>query len=245
MAVYRVHKTDNYTAMSNHHLRDKSLSLCAKGLLSMILSLPPDWHYSISGLAAICLEGEKAVRTALNELRDRGYVVITRINPEQGQSRIRYEYDIYEIPQEQIVPETAKPQVGQAYPGVHAVGEHAVVEGVLNGGQLNKEEPSKDRLSTEDILLPKQDKKKTRKAKVFVPPTVDEVRAYVKEKGYHFSADQFHEYYAAYDWHFPTGRPVKSWKQCCVTWEGRVPESQKRKKGGSFNDYSDYDAAFH
>ena len=61
MAVFRVEKTRNYTVMSNHHLRDKSLSLKAKGLLSLMLSLPEDWDYTTRGLAYICKDGVDSI----------------------------------------------------------------------------------------------------------------------------------------------------------------------------------------
>lgn len=100
MTVFRVHKTDNYTVMSNHHLRNKELSLKAKGLLSVILSLPESWKYSVAGLAAICKEGVTAVKSALGELETSGYVVVTKLYPGQTESgRIEYLYDIYEKPQ--------------------------------------------------------------------------------------------------------------------------------------------------
>ena len=100
MTVFRVHKTANYTVMSNHHLRDKALSLKAKGMLSVILSLPDDWNYSIAGLAAICKEGTTAVKSAIGELSGAGYVVVTKLYPGQTKSgRIEYVYDIHEKPQ--------------------------------------------------------------------------------------------------------------------------------------------------
>lgn len=100
MAVFRVHKTKDFTVMSNHHLRDKNLTLKAKGLLSVILSLPDDWKYSIAGLAAICKEGTSAVKSALQELTDAGYVTVTKLYPNQTDTgRIEYVYDIHETPQ--------------------------------------------------------------------------------------------------------------------------------------------------
>ena len=100
MAVFRVHKTKDFTVMSNHHLRDKNLTLKAKGLLSVILSLPDDWKYSIAGLAAICKEGTSAVKSALQELTDAGYVTVTKLYPNQTETgRIEYVYDIHETPQ--------------------------------------------------------------------------------------------------------------------------------------------------
>lgn len=103
MSVIRVHKTKNYTVMSNTHLRDKDLSLKAKGLLSVMLSLPDDWSYSISGLCAICKESETAIKSALDELKANGYVVVNREEPsKQNGGRIRYSYDVFEQPKKEI-----------------------------------------------------------------------------------------------------------------------------------------------
>ncbi len=74
MAVFRVERTNNYTVMSNYHLRDKGLSLKAKGLLSLMLSLPEDWDYTLTGLARISLEGKDAIRAAVVELEKAGYI---------------------------------------------------------------------------------------------------------------------------------------------------------------------------
>lgn len=79
MAVFRVERIKDYTVMSNHHLRNKNLSLKAKGLLSQMLSLPDDWDYTLKGLAAINKESVDAIRTAIWELEDAGYVVRTRV----------------------------------------------------------------------------------------------------------------------------------------------------------------------
>ena len=84
MAVFRVERTQNYTVMSNYHLRDKGLSLKAKGLLSLMLSLPEDWDYTLSGLARISLEGKDAIRAAVVELEKAGYVTRSRVRNEKG-----------------------------------------------------------------------------------------------------------------------------------------------------------------
>ena len=97
MTTFRVHKTANYTVMSNHHLRSKTLSLKGKGLLSVMLSLPEDWDYSINGLSAISKEGVKAIRSTLQELESEGYLVRTRTRGDNGV--FEYIYDIYEIPE--------------------------------------------------------------------------------------------------------------------------------------------------
>lgn len=102
MAVFRVHKTKNYTMMSNHHLRDKNLSLKAKGLLSVMFSLPDSWNYSIPGLCAILKENETAVKSTIKELKTTGYLVVDKKKPckEEGRSKFEYIYNIYETPQD-------------------------------------------------------------------------------------------------------------------------------------------------
>lgn len=102
MAVFRVHKTKNYTLMSNHHLRDKNLSLKAKGLLSVMFSLPDSWNYSISGLCAILKENETAVKSTIKELKTTGYLIVDKKKPckEEGRSKFEYVYNIYETPHE-------------------------------------------------------------------------------------------------------------------------------------------------
>ncbi len=99
IAIFRINKTTDFTAMSNHHLKNKSLSLKAKGLLSMMLALPDDWEFSISGLVSLCKENETAVKSALDELKDAGYVKVDKILPNETQSKkIEYIYNIYEKP---------------------------------------------------------------------------------------------------------------------------------------------------
>lgn len=97
MAVIRINKTKNYTVMSNHHLKNKNMSLKAKGLLSLMLSLPDDWDYSVSGLVEICLESKTAIQNVLKELESLGYLHRTRTQDSKG--LFRYIYDIFEQPQ--------------------------------------------------------------------------------------------------------------------------------------------------
>lgn len=98
MSVFHVEKNTAYTVMSNHHLRDKSLSLKAKGLLSQILSLPEEWDYTLQGLAYINLEQIDAIRHAVHELERAGYIVRTRERDNKGRLR-GADYTIYEQPQ--------------------------------------------------------------------------------------------------------------------------------------------------
>ena len=97
MAVFRVEKTKNYTVMSNHHLRNKRLSLKAKGLLSLMLSLPEEWDYTTRGLAAISKEGVDAICSALKELEKHGYLTRRRLRDAHGRVG-DIEYTIHEQP---------------------------------------------------------------------------------------------------------------------------------------------------
>ena len=118
MAVFRIERTRDYTVMSNHHLRDKALSLKSKGLLSMMLSLPEDWNYTTRGLAKICKEGVDAIGGALRELEAAGDIVRHQLRDRQGRISDT-EYVIYEQPQPKAPdtpqPDTASPDTENPY----------------------------------------------------------------------------------------------------------------------------------
>ncbi len=110
MSVFRIEKNQNYTVMSNYHLRDKNLSLKAKGLLSQMLSLPDDWDYTLKGLSKINKESIDAIRSAVCELENAGYIVRRQTTDDRGRFSGN-EYIIYEQPQaspEQCVAEYAE-----------------------------------------------------------------------------------------------------------------------------------------
>ena len=90
MAVFRVERNKGYTVMSNHHLRNKELSLKAKGLLSQMLSLPEDWDYTLAGLSFINREKIDAIREAVKELERAGYIVRSRERDEKGRLRLHW-----------------------------------------------------------------------------------------------------------------------------------------------------------
>lgn len=100
MAVIRVNNTKGFTVMSNYHFQDKEISLKAKGLLGLMLSLPSNWDYSVNGLVAIVKENKAAVQTALKELEEHKYLKRTRVQDETG--RFDYIYDIYEKPYDKL-----------------------------------------------------------------------------------------------------------------------------------------------
>ena len=112
MAIIKVNKTKNYTTISNFHLREKDMSLKAKGLLSLMLSLPEDWDYSVGGLAKLSKDGKDSVTNTLMELERFGYVKRTQCLNDKKQFD-GYDYDIYEEPQfEEENPLTGNPLTG-------------------------------------------------------------------------------------------------------------------------------------
>lgn len=172
MPVMRVNRNKNYTTMSNTHLRDKNLSLKAKGLLSTILSLPDDWNYSISGIVSICKENESSVKSGLNELKEAGYMVIEKLySDESGTGKFKYVYNIFENPEdsEKLRKHIKEKETERAARGENPQVENPPLENPplenpqvendplykyieeLNTKELNTDELNKDKLSTENI----------------------------------------------------------------------------------------------
>jgi hypothetical protein len=153
MAVFRVEKTKDFTVMSNHHLRNGKLSLKAKGLLSLMLSLPEDWDYTTKGLACICKDGVDSIGSALKELEQHGYLTRRRIRFENGRLG-DIEYMIHEKPvsgepegdsPERENPEQVKPI--QAKPKQEEPGQ-------VKPAQLNTDPLNTDRLNTHQSIYP-------------------------------------------------------------------------------------------
>ena len=145
MSVFRVERNRNYTVMSNYHLRDRRLSLKAKGLLSQMLSLPEDWDYTLGGLAQINREKIDAIRAAVRELEAAGYVVRSRERDAKGRLR-GADYVIYEQPQTQS-PVPDSPML-----------ENPMLENPTldfptseNPTQLNKDKQNKDLQNTDSL----------------------------------------------------------------------------------------------
>ena len=154
MAVFRIEKTRDYTVMSNHHLRDMSLSLKAKGLLSLMLSLPENWDYTMKGLSRICKDGIDSISGGIRELEEHGYLIRERVRGANGQLG-SIEYTILEQPKEPT-PAQKKPireNPVQANPTL-------VTPVQEEPAQLNKDrssnEPSRTDLSSTEISNPIQ-----------------------------------------------------------------------------------------
>ena len=214
MAVYKVHKTQNYTVMSNTHLRDKNMSLKAKGLLSVMLSLPDSWDYSINGLCAISKENVTAIKSALNELKELGYLVVTKLMPSETESgRIEYIYDIYESPKQAIEK-----------------------QGIENLHLENLPLEKHTQLNTNESNTKKSNTKKANKDNItairFTQPTVEQVRAYCTERNNNVDAERFIDYYESNGWKVGRNK-MKDWKAAVRSWERNDFNKGKKSYGAT------------
>lgn len=205
-------KNRNYTTISNSIFRETNLSLKAKGLLALILTLPDDWDFTIDGIASIIKEGKTAIYSAIDELKAHGYCKV-EISRNASGVFIGNDYTFFETPY------TENPYLENP---------HAENPNMDNQTQINKDIYNIYNKQNKDINnnKEKEDKsslKKKPNTKDFIPPTIQEVEAYIKAKGYRFSAKAFVDYYEADDWHYGKGanrKKVSNWKRCCATWDG-------------------------
>ena len=143
MSVFRIERNKNYTVMSNYHLRDTTISLKSKGLLSMMLSLPDEWNYTTRGLAKICKEGVDAIGGALRELEKAGYIVRRVVRNERGRI-CDMEYTIYEQPHLRK-PDPPRPDT----PALDTENSDMEGQGPETTAQINKDRTRKDQSNTE------------------------------------------------------------------------------------------------
>ena len=206
MSVYRRHKRESgYTQIDNYVFRDKTLSLKAKGLLTQIYSLPDDWDYSVRGLATLFKDGKEAVNNALQELIDHGYIIRTQKINAFGRFE-GYDYDIYERPQNVNVSEnpiTEEPSTDNS--------------SSENSTQLNTNISNTNILNTKELDI--SPISPTKKPNRFVPPTLDDIKAYCQERNSCVDPNVFYDYFTTGGWKDSEGKPVKNWKQKLITWE--------------------------
>lgn len=161
MAVFRIEKTRDYTVMANHHLRNTKLSLKAKGLLSLMLSLPENWDYTAKGLAKICKDGVDSICSTVNELEEHGYVIREGIRNAKGQLT-DIQYTILEQPKppqpEQEKPKQENPVLGN--PVLGSPEQEEPEQG--NTAQLNTKKSGNQGLNTDlsntEVSNPYEDK---------------------------------------------------------------------------------------
>ena len=150
MAVFRVERTQNYTVMSNYHLRDKGLSLKAKGLLSLMLSLPETWDYTLSGLAKISLEGKDAIRATVVELEKAGYIQRHQTTGKDGKFGSN-EYIIREYPASHEPPPEGPSSAQPLSENPSTVSPSAGATLTENPTQIKKDPVKKDQKITDSV----------------------------------------------------------------------------------------------
>ena len=188
MPIFRINKNKNYTTMSNIHLKDKRISLKAKGLLSQMLSLPDDWNYSIKGLVAINKEEETSIKATLKELQRFKYLIITKQLPNETSSgRIEYIYDIFEKPKQESEKQEVE-NLGVEFLGVENQVQYNTNNKILNNKINNKKEIYKESWDCKiyvekltDGVIGYLNDKSERNFKANNPKTQSLIRARLKE----------------------------------------------------------------
>ena len=216
MSVFRVNKTKDYVTMSKTHLKEKNMSLKAKGLLSEMLGLPNEWDYSINGLVSINKENESAIKSTLAELKEFGYLKVTKLMPNVTTSgRIEYIYDIYEKPIQEGKKQEVENQPLEIQP--------LEIQPIENPTQLNNKELNTNKLNNKELSNKEYKEKAKRK---FIKPTLEEINQYCSERNNGINAEAFYDFYECKDWYVGKNK-MKDWKACVRTWERREDTKAK------------------
>lgn len=202
MAVFRIHKNENYVTMGKVHFKEQNMSLKAIGLLSLMLSLPEDWDYSVAGFAAIRKESRNTINSIMNELEEFGYLERTQQRDSKG-IITGYNYDIYEEPHPK------NPYLENPYLENPDMDNCAQV----NNNKVNNKQVNNNKVS-----------------RTFKKPTPEELQAYITEKNLNVDANEFIDYYESNGW--KVGRTsMKDWKATARRWSSREwnkkPEGKK------------------
>ena len=211
--IYRIHKNRNYSVISNVPLRDSELSLKARGLLALMLTMPDNYAFSIQKLCSFTKEHKNTVQAILSELQEAGYVEIEKYSPEKTKTgRYEYIYNVYEEKQDT---------------------ENKVLK-LSEQDTRNKVLNSVSNINTKEIntLLNTRGKRAAR----FVPPTVEEVKQYCEDRGNGIDAEHFVNWYSSKGWYVGRNK-MMDWKAAVRTWE----KSQKNKsptQGSSGKEYT-------
>ena len=209
MAVFKVHKTSDYTVVSTNHLREKEMSLKAKGLLTIMLSLPENWDYSVIGLAALSKDGKDSVMGAIDELTEFGYLEVETKRNDKGQ----YDsiYNVYEKPNR----ENRCGKSESDNPTQYNID--------IKDNNIPPSNPTLFDISHKDsITIPQGSVEKS--VKRFVKPTIEQIKAYCEERNNGIDAEDFYYFYESKGWKIGSS-PMKDWKAAIRTWE--IKKKQK------------------
>ncbi len=157
MSVFRVEKNKNFTVMSNYHLKDTNLSLKAKGLLSLMLSLPDNWDYTIKGLATICKDGVDSIKATVKELEKNGYIIRKRVRNKKGHLTCM-EYIIYEEPKQNKVSKSGEKQEECSKDDLESSAELKRSKPLLEESKEELPKVEKALLEKPEVVAPKMEK---------------------------------------------------------------------------------------
>lgn len=182
MSVFRVEKNKNYTIMAKYHLKEKEMSLKAKGLLSLMLSLPDDWDYTIEGLVSICKENITAIKAILTELKEFGYLEIKKVQNSKGQ--FEYIYNIYEKP-EGKKPEVENPPMDNpSLEEPEVENQLQLNTNILNTKKLNTNNIKHKYGEYKNVLLKDDELEKLKKEYSNYEDLIKYLDEYIEMKGY-------------------------------------------------------------
>lgn len=187
MSVFRVEKDKNYTVMAKYHLKEREMSLKAKGLLSLMLSLPDNWDYTIEGLVTICKENKSAIKTTLSELKDFGYLEIIKKMPNNTDTgRIEYEYVIYEKPKQEHKKQGIENQALEFQPLEIQPLENQpqLNNNILNTNKLNNNNIKHKYGEYKNVLLKDDELEKLKKEYPNYEELIKYLDEYIEMKGY-------------------------------------------------------------
>lgn len=210
-------KNKNYVTFCNAIMKEKSITLKAKGLYSLVMSLPDDWDFSVAGICTICTEQSGAIYSAINELIVAGYCDRKMVS-EKGRF-VGAEYNFHEkkkVRQQQEKEQIEKPYEEKPYvenPHTENTDNNTILSNtdVLS----NKEEEKNKKRVNNKSFTPKKNS--------FVKPTIQQIDEYINQKGLHFDAERFFDHYESNGWMVGRNK-MKDWKAACRTWEHKRKE---------------------
>ena len=203
-----IHRDDHnglYVSISNDVVRDKNLSLSARGLLGFMLSFSDDWSFSFENLVEQTGATRYETRSTLAELQSAGYVKVTQTKTKQGKFS-SCSYEVYEVPCVEL-PHTEKPHTEIPYTEIPYTEKPCAENRTLKKTNIK-----------ENQVKENQYKEKSVKEKRFVPPTVEEVKAYCETRGNSVDPEAFVAFYQSKGWKVGKN-PMKDWKAAVITWE--------------------------
>lgn len=206
MAVFRVHKANNFTAVNNYLIKDENLTLKDKGMMLVLLSLPENWEYSVVGLERICKEAKNTINSILNNLERNNYLERNKVY-ENGKIK-EWQYDIYEIPKNLYRKNVDIENVDI---------EKLDIE---NCAQLNTNKLNTKELNTNKYIY---------SAKKFKKPTLEEIKEYCNERNNQVDPELFINHYESNGWKVGKNS-MKDWKAAIRTWEKNKVNQNKETR---------------